>query len=514
MTRHYISFLLRCFFHFQDLHPERLHKAIVYPTGLVYYSMWNLVLKWFMDEHTRSKVVPAITLHDVFDLVEEKYVPVSLGGKCTYQFNIDDFSDPVYPDDFTSSPSNTTLESLGESKSDLEVLSPGRAEATHFRSPTRTLVAQLSNSTQTTVETPPPDAQSISTATAQRRQVESEDVLEFDTDEPHPSTPPDKFNTPQKFKSNFTAAHHVPLRSETLPLEEAEQAVGEGWQEYLEYERSQHNSPTGPMTDPHAQELFSPDTVYGESSDEEEEDDVWNDVDSVTSRLSFSSTQAPTLSNQVLTSRVHPPVPKHDQLTVSNAPSQDVRFGVVCSNASESYHYNASPVPVKTALFTAVEIGDIAPAQLSVEDEDTCADLWHEVASVTGTDDTEEVPPLSPASPLTPVTPAAATTRHPFAPPEPSPQLSSSQLSTTSSSGARSLSRSKSSPALLGSPKVHPTVAAYARVGTFVVFVSVAAVVVATLMFSAYSPSSLAPEVPLTVLAQLVLLLMLLFSFL
>ena len=47
------------------MHPERLEKAIVYPTGLVYYSLWNVVLKWFMEEHTRDKVVPAISLADV-----------------------------------------------------------------------------------------------------------------------------------------------------------------------------------------------------------------------------------------------------------------------------------------------------------------------------------------------------------------------------------------------------------------------------------------------------------------
>jgi hypothetical protein len=40
----------------QDLHPERLHRAIVYPTGIVFYSMWNLLVKWFMAESTREKV--------------------------------------------------------------------------------------------------------------------------------------------------------------------------------------------------------------------------------------------------------------------------------------------------------------------------------------------------------------------------------------------------------------------------------------------------------------------------
>jgi len=68
---------------FQDLHPERLHRAIVYPTGIVYATCWNLVLKWFLKESTREKVLPAMSLAEVEEVIDKKYIPkrlVRLGG--------------------------------------------------------------------------------------------------------------------------------------------------------------------------------------------------------------------------------------------------------------------------------------------------------------------------------------------------------------------------------------------------------------------------------------------------
>ena len=69
----------------------------MYPTGIVYYSMWNLALKWFMEEHTRDKVVPAISLSDVQALIPDEFIPQALGGSSKYVFRCEDFSDPVYP---------------------------------------------------------------------------------------------------------------------------------------------------------------------------------------------------------------------------------------------------------------------------------------------------------------------------------------------------------------------------------------------------------------------------------
>ena len=69
----------------------------MYPTGLVYYSLWNMVLKWFMEEHTRDKVIPAVSLSDVQELIADEFIPQALGGASRYVFRCEDFNDPVYP---------------------------------------------------------------------------------------------------------------------------------------------------------------------------------------------------------------------------------------------------------------------------------------------------------------------------------------------------------------------------------------------------------------------------------
>lgn len=519
----------------------------MYPTGLVYYSMWNLVLKWFMEESTRGKVVPAITLSDVFDHIEEKYVPASLGGKCTYQFNADDFSDPVYPEEMGNSPSGTTLESLYSAGEERPLSALGSPAATvPLHPPGRLLTAQVSNATHTTIETPLSDTQSVDRAPSRvaspspAKHAEKEGEFEVDSplsmsSVPHRSpsssslavAPLTTLRTPEKTGPRSIEEQLAALQSETLPLEGAEAVMGEGsWQEYLEYERSQHNSPTGPTTNPQAHELFSPDTVYAESSDEEEEEDVWNDVDSVTSRLSLTSTQAAATSASAALTR-QPARPQPLVPSSIPSPSSSIEAGARLSAVFESYHYNASPAP-QTVTFAPVQLADITAAQASAEEEevDPCAELWHEVASVTSSDsgETGEISPLSPLTPgsfgatlLVEQAGTTATSRHPFEE-VPADRTRSSTVSRSPLTGGvaarTSLHRSSSAPALLGSPKIHPTVAAYARIGTFVVFSSGIVVVVAAVLYGIYSPSSLAPSVPLTVLAQLVLLLMLLFSFL
>jgi len=46
---------------FQNNYPERLHRAIVYPSGIVFYSIWALV-KLFLDPVTAQKVQPMLYL--------------------------------------------------------------------------------------------------------------------------------------------------------------------------------------------------------------------------------------------------------------------------------------------------------------------------------------------------------------------------------------------------------------------------------------------------------------------
>lgn len=82
---------------FQDQHPERLYRAIVYPSGLIFWSLWNVV-KWFLDPVTRDKVTPVMYFSGVQEYIDDEYIPVSMGGKCSYEFNSDDYLDP-YPEE-------------------------------------------------------------------------------------------------------------------------------------------------------------------------------------------------------------------------------------------------------------------------------------------------------------------------------------------------------------------------------------------------------------------------------
>lgn len=80
---------------FQDQHPERLYRAIVYPSGLIFWSLWNII-KWFIDPVTRDKVCPVVYLAGVQEFIDDDNIPVSMGGKNAYVYNVDHYSDP-YP---------------------------------------------------------------------------------------------------------------------------------------------------------------------------------------------------------------------------------------------------------------------------------------------------------------------------------------------------------------------------------------------------------------------------------
>eukprot|EP00598_Pedospumella_elongata_P010771 CAMPEP_0184991298 /NCGR_PEP_ID=MMETSP1098-20130426/36208_1 /TAXON_ID=89044 /ORGANISM="Spumella elongata, Strain CCAP 955/1" /LENGTH=690 /DNA_ID=CAMNT_0027516699 /DNA_START=87 /DNA_END=2160 /DNA_ORIENTATION=+ len=439
---------------FQDLHPERLHKAIVYPTGYVYYSMWNLVLKWFMDEHTRSKVLPAITLNDVFEFVDEEYIPEALGGKCTYQFNPDDFSDPIYPEGVLASLSNTTDESLYSGG--VATLVPP------FSGP---IVPESSFETNTSLEVPtgPVTPVEKTARMSLKHPNESgdlskmEELLEFEETENHsdqtttntttnqkqlqiPSPPQLRPLTPTKGLTVSPMSSNPDLlalvgtpHSLPLPLPLPAPLVEEGWQEYVEYERSQHSSPTGLASyttgierqgqkhrrEEGKEELFSPATVYNDDSDEEEED-VWNDVDSVSSRrnsissqvnqvdaLPQRSTRPPLPPSQSV--RIPQPLPVHETEPID--PVMTFSGSVDFQGESYMYNKNANPARIRTILFPpSQDVNDVA-RDIGVEvdlvnevngeaergaaegpdneEGDDCEDLWHEVASVSGNEDGE-----------------------------------------------------------------------------------------------------------------------------
>jgi len=77
----------------QDNFPERLHRAVIYPTGLVFYGLWNVV-KWFLDPVTQSKVAPCVYASGVTSYIDSIYIPTRMGGTSDYEFDPDHFCDP------------------------------------------------------------------------------------------------------------------------------------------------------------------------------------------------------------------------------------------------------------------------------------------------------------------------------------------------------------------------------------------------------------------------------------
>ena len=72
----------------QSNYPERLHKAIIYPSGWIFWGLWNM-LKYLADPVTQQKIMPVVRLSAVQDVIEDKYIPRDLGGECDYEFNKD-----------------------------------------------------------------------------------------------------------------------------------------------------------------------------------------------------------------------------------------------------------------------------------------------------------------------------------------------------------------------------------------------------------------------------------------
>lgn len=367
-----------------------------------------------------------------------------------------------------------------------------------------------------------------------------------------------------------------------LPLPLPASLVEEGWQEYVEYEQSQHSSPsnTNPSSSSSARtpgstrqaergqggdentELFSPATVYNDDSEgEEDEEGVWNDVDSVSSRrnsISQSNSNS-THSNEVdlIPQRsTRPPLPPSQSMRIPvpvpvrvPVPELEHIDSVLTFSGSvdfegESYMYNnnTNPARVRTILFPpsrdahdveediGVEVGEemegvagreTGLAEVSASEEgDDCADLWHEVSSVSGGEDADredggeerdylegeegpgELSPLTTggdsvfSASTTAATTVAAGTEE------------SSAVSREIS--VRPGSNRAATPVSPLSPKDNSLATAYAQLAVVIVFASALVVFVISLVRIIFSPSG---PVPLSLLAQLIVFLGLLLSF-
>lgn len=62
---------------FQDLYPESLQRAIIYPADFLFYTIWN-VGKWFLDPVTRDKVQPMLAFSGVQQFIDDEHIPASM----------------------------------------------------------------------------------------------------------------------------------------------------------------------------------------------------------------------------------------------------------------------------------------------------------------------------------------------------------------------------------------------------------------------------------------------------
>ena len=81
---------------FQNNFPERVYRIIVYPGGLVFTAVWNVV-RWFLDPVTQDKVKPVLTLAGVQEFIDDVYIPSSMGGACNYEFDAADLPEDPAP---------------------------------------------------------------------------------------------------------------------------------------------------------------------------------------------------------------------------------------------------------------------------------------------------------------------------------------------------------------------------------------------------------------------------------
>lgn len=82
----------------QNNFPERVYRVIVYPSGFVFYGVWNMI-KWFLDPVTQAKVQPMLALSGVQQYIDDEFIPRDMGGACDFEFDPDLFPDPYTPEE-------------------------------------------------------------------------------------------------------------------------------------------------------------------------------------------------------------------------------------------------------------------------------------------------------------------------------------------------------------------------------------------------------------------------------
>ena len=105
-----------------------------------------------MAENTREKVFPAVSLGDLQALIDDRFIPASLGGSSQYAFDVEEFSDPPC---LGGSSEKTTLSSAGSGgEAGEEGNACGEGEQGDLNTSSNAGLGSLSFSVATTAESP------------------------------------------------------------------------------------------------------------------------------------------------------------------------------------------------------------------------------------------------------------------------------------------------------------------------------------------------------------------------
>eukprot|EP01041_Mallomonas_annulata_P010104 gene10104-21052_t len=79
---------------FQKNYPERLYTCIVWPSGVVFRSLWSIA-SVFLDPSTKNKVLPLANKEDLLQYISEEHLLPELGGNSAFQFEAEIAKDPI-----------------------------------------------------------------------------------------------------------------------------------------------------------------------------------------------------------------------------------------------------------------------------------------------------------------------------------------------------------------------------------------------------------------------------------
>jgi hypothetical protein len=106
MAKHFAQVL-------QDAYPERVKTIIIYPTDILFYTLWNIG-KWFLDPVTRNKVKPMLQFRGVEEFVDRSQIPRDMGGDHDFTFDPESYPElwepPAADGTATAAADSTTSE--------------------------------------------------------------------------------------------------------------------------------------------------------------------------------------------------------------------------------------------------------------------------------------------------------------------------------------------------------------------------------------------------------------------